>query len=95
VISLVPFSDLDQAIDAVNGTPFGLSAGIFTRDIDKALHAARRVEVGLFNINNTSSNRADLMPYGGCKDSGFGREGPRAAIRDMTDERLVTITPVG
>ncbi len=93
VVCVVPFDDVESAIEAVNATPYGLSAGIFTRDIDLALKAAHKVEVGLFNINNTSSNRADLMPYGGCKASGFGREGPRAAIRDMTDERLVTITP--
>lgn len=91
VVSLVPFSDLDDAIDAVNGTPYGLAAGILTSDLGTAFRAARRVEVGLFNINGTSSNRADLMPYGGCKESGFGREGPRHAIRDMTDERLITI----
>lgn len=94
VVSIVPFDTLDEAIAAVNGTPFGLSAGIFTANIDIALDAARRVEVGLFNINQTSSNRADPMPYGGCKASGFGREGPRYAIRDMTDERLITITPM-
>jgi succinate-semialdehyde dehydrogenase/glutarate-semialdehyde dehydrogenase len=93
VVSLVPFTDVEAAIDAVNATPYGLAAGIFTRDIDTALMAARRVEVGAFNINQASSNRADLMPYGGCKDSGYGREGPRFAIRDMTEERLVTITP--
>lgn len=93
VVSVIPFDGFDEVLDAVNDTPFGLAAGLFTRDIDRALHAARRVEVGLFNINNTSANRVDLMPYGGCKASGFGREGPRAAIRDMTDERLVTITP--
>lgn len=93
VVCVVPFREIDAAIAAVNATPFGLSAGIFTSNIDTALRAARAVEVGLFNINQTSSNRADPMPYGGCKDSGFGREGPRYAIRDMTDERLITITP--
>ncbi|KIC12550.1 hypothetical protein RA19_01330 [Leisingera sp. ANG-M1] len=93
IVSLIPFDDFDIAIDAVNATPYGLSAGIFTQDIDRALKAAQRVEVGLFNTNNTSSNRADPMPYGGCKASGWGREGPRAAIRDMTEERLITITP--
>ena len=95
IVCLIPYSDIDQAIDAVNATPYGLAAGIFTRDIDRAFHAARKVRVGLFNINNTSSNRADPMPYGGCKASGWGREGPRASIRDMTDEKLVTITPNG
>lgn len=93
LVNVVPYRDFDAAIDAVNATPYGLSAGIFTRDIDRALSAARRIEVGLININNTSSNRADPMPYGGCKASGWGREGPRAAIRDMTEERLITITP--
>ncbi|WP_299651609.1 aldehyde dehydrogenase family protein [uncultured Tateyamaria sp.] len=70
VVCLVPCSDFTDAIAAVNGTPFGLSAGIFTRDIDRAFAAARQVTVGLFNINNTSSNRADPMPYGGCSASG-------------------------
>jgi succinate-semialdehyde dehydrogenase/glutarate-semialdehyde dehydrogenase len=91
VVCLVPFSDVDEAIDLVNDSPYGLAAGIFTRDINVAFKAARSIEVGLFNINNASSNRADLMPYGGCKASGFGKEGPRAAIRDMTEERLVTL----
>jgi len=95
IICLIPYRDLDQAIAAVNDTPYGLSAGIFTRDIDRGFRAARKIRVGLFNINNTSSNRADPMPYGGCKASGWGREGPRAAIRDMTDEKLITITPNG
>ncbi|MBE1281693.1 MAG: aldehyde dehydrogenase family protein [Rhodobacteraceae bacterium] len=93
IVCLIPFDDFDAVIEAVNATPYGLSAGIFTRDIDRALTAAQGIEVGLFNINNTSSNRADPMPYGGCKASGWGREGPRAAIRDMTEERLITITP--
>jgi len=92
IVCLIPFTDVDAAMDMLNDSPYGLAAGIFTRDIDVALRAARKVEVGLFNINNTSSNRADPMPYGGCKDSGFGREGPRSAIRDMTDERLITIS---
>jgi succinate-semialdehyde dehydrogenase/glutarate-semialdehyde dehydrogenase len=93
VVSILPFDSFEDAIAAVDGTPYGLSAGIFTRDIDRALRAARQVEVGLFNINNTSANRADLMPYGGRKASGFGREGPRSAMREMTDERLITVTP--
>ena len=92
VISLVPFEGLDQAIEMVNATPYGLSAGIFTRDLGAALAACRRIEVGSLHVNETSSSRVDLMPYGGVKDSGFGQEGPRYAIRDMTDERLITIS---
>jgi succinate-semialdehyde dehydrogenase/glutarate-semialdehyde dehydrogenase len=92
VVSLRGFTDLDQAVDEVNDTPYGLSAGIFTNDVRTALRAAQRLRMGSVHINQTSSSRVDLMPYGGVKDSGFGREGPRYAVREMTEERLVTIT---
>jgi succinate-semialdehyde dehydrogenase/glutarate-semialdehyde dehydrogenase len=91
VIAIVPFRSLDDAITSVNNTPYGLAAGIFTSNINTALAAARRLEVGSVHINETSSSRVDLMPYGGVKDSGFGHEGPKYAIREMTDERLITI----
>jgi len=91
VISIIPFDTFDEAIDAVNASPYGLQAGIFTQDIDRALSAAKRLRVGGVVINETSSTRADLMPYGGVKSSGYGKEGPRYAIREMTDERLVLI----
>jgi succinate-semialdehyde dehydrogenase/glutarate-semialdehyde dehydrogenase len=93
VISLVPFDDYEHAIELANGTPFGLSVGVFTRDITRALECVRRLEMGTIHINDTSSSRVDLMPYGGVKDSGFGHEGPRYAIRDMTEQRLVTLNP--
>jgi acyl-CoA reductase-like NAD-dependent aldehyde dehydrogenase len=57
-----------------------------------ALSAAQRLEVGGVHINETSSSRVDLMPYGGSKDSGFGREGPHYAVHEMTEERIVTVT---
>jgi succinate-semialdehyde dehydrogenase/glutarate-semialdehyde dehydrogenase len=94
VVCVIPFDTLDEAIHAVNDTPYGLAAGLFTSDLSKALRVARRIEVGSFHVNQTSSCRQDFMPYGGMKASGFGREGPRYAIRDMTEERLVTFTPV-
>jgi len=92
VLCVVPFDTLDEAIARVNATPFGLACGIFTNRLDDALAAARRLEVGGVHINETSSSRVDLMPYGGSKDSGFGREGPRYAVHEMTEERIVTIT---
>ena len=92
VLCIVPFDTLDQAIARVNATPFGLASGIFTNRLDDALRAARQLEVGGVHINETSSSRVDLMPYGGSKDSGFGREGPRYAVHEMTEERIVTIT---
>lgn len=92
VLSIIPFDTLDEAITEVNATPFGLAAGIFTRDISAALHASQRLHVGIVHINEASSSRVDLMPFGGVKDSGVGVEGPRYAMREMTEERLVTIT---
>ncbi|MET0219803.1 MAG: aldehyde dehydrogenase family protein [Tardiphaga sp.] len=91
VLTLVPFDHLDEAIERVNGTPYGLATGIFTKRLDAALHAARQLQVGGVHINETPSSRVDLMPYGGSKDSGFGREGPHYAIREMSEERMVTM----
>ena len=92
VVCIEPFTNLEQAIARINGTPYGLATGVFTNRLDDALQLARRLEVGGVHINETSSSRVDLMPYGGSKDSGFGREGPHYAVREMTEERMVTIT---
>jgi succinate-semialdehyde dehydrogenase/glutarate-semialdehyde dehydrogenase len=92
VVCIVPFDKLDEAIARVNASPFGLASGIFTNRLDDAFAAARRLEVGGVHINETSSSRVDLMPYGGSKDSGFGREGPRYAVHEMTEERIVTFS---
>ena len=91
VVSIVPFSDYQVAFDSVNNTPYGLAAGIFTRDINRGFEAVKKLHVGGVHINETSSARVDLMPYGGVKESGDGREGPRYAIREMTEERMVTV----
>jgi len=91
VMSIVPFATLDEAISRVNATPYGLATGLFTNRLDDALKAARRLEVGGVHINETSSSRVDVMPYGGSKASGFGREGPHYAVREMSEERMVTI----
>jgi succinate-semialdehyde dehydrogenase/glutarate-semialdehyde dehydrogenase len=92
VISIVPYCSFQEAIDSVNDTPYGLAAGVFTRDIARALQAAKQLHVGGVHINETSSSRVDLMPYTGAKESGTGREGPKYAIEEMTEERLVTIS---
>ncbi|HKU96524.1 MAG TPA: aldehyde dehydrogenase family protein [Vineibacter sp.] len=94
VISLIPFTDDDEAYALANATPFGLSVGLFTNDVTRALTSIRKLRMGSVHINDTSSSRVDLMPYGGVKASGFGHEGPRYAIRDMTEERLVTLNPI-
>lgn len=92
VMSLVEVASLDDAIARINATPYGLAAGVFTNRLDDAVKAAFALRVGNVFINETSSARVDLMPYGGSKDSGFGREGPRYAVREMTEERLVSWT---
>lgn len=92
VMCILPFRTLDEAIARVNATPYGLATGVFTNRLGDALQAARRLQVGGVHINETSSSRVDLMPYGGSKDSGFGREGPRYAVHEMSEERVVSIT---
>ena len=91
VLVLETFKSMDEAIARVNGTPFGLAAGLFTNRLDDAFHAIRRLQVGGVHVNETSNSRVDSMPYGGTKNSGFGREGPRYAIREMSEERMVSI----
>lgn len=92
VISVITYSDLDDAVREINATPYGLSAGIFTTDVARGLRTAEQLRMGSVHINETSSSRVDLMPYGGVKQSGFGKEGPKYAMRELTEERLVTIT---
>jgi len=92
VVSVIPFSSLDVAIDGINASPYGLATGLFTRDVMRALNAAKRLHVGVVHINEPSSSRADLMPFAGVKDSGLGREGPRYAMHEMTEERLITFS---
>jgi succinate-semialdehyde dehydrogenase/glutarate-semialdehyde dehydrogenase len=95
VLCLRPYRTLGEAIDVINATPFGLAAGIFTNRLVDALAAARRIEAGGVHVNETSSSRVDLMPYGGSKESGFGREGPHYTVHEMTEERVVTIATRG
>ena len=85
------FDDIDQAIDMANDTRYGLSAAIFTQDIDRALRFAQEVDSGNLHINWGTQWRADLMPYGGLKDSGMGKEGPRYAVEEMTESKMVVV----
>ncbi len=91
VAVLSRFSDFDAALDEVNDSRYGLQAGVFTRDIHKAHRAWDKLEVGGVVIGDVPSWRVDHMPYGGVKDSGFGREGIRWAIEDMTELRLMVV----
>ena len=92
VLCIETFGTARQAIDRVNATPYGLATGVFTNTLDLAFSMARRLRVGGVHVNETSSSRWDAMPYGGSKESGFGREGPYYAMREMAEERVVSFT---
>lgn len=91
VVTVQPYDEIEPVFRAISESPFGLQCGIFTNSLDLALSAFRSVRTGGVIVNGTSRWRSDQMPYGGVKDSGIGREGPKFAIRDMTDERLLVL----
>jgi acyl-CoA reductase-like NAD-dependent aldehyde dehydrogenase len=88
-VAVTPFDSIDEAIALANDSIYGLSAGIFTENLEWAIKFAREVQSGNLMINWGPQWRADLMPYGGLKDSGFGKEGPRYAVEEMTELKLV------
>ena len=88
-VAVTPFDSIDEAIALANQTHYGLSAGIFTENIEWAMKFAREVESGNLHVNWGPQWRADLMPYGGLKESGFGKEGPRYAVEEMTELKMV------
>ncbi len=90
-VAVTPFDDIDQAIALANDTNYGLSAAIFTESLEHAMKFAREVHSGNLHINWGPQWRADLMPYGGLKESGFGKEGPRYAVEEMTELKLVVM----
>jgi acyl-CoA reductase-like NAD-dependent aldehyde dehydrogenase len=90
-VAVTPVENIDEAIGLANDSSFGLGAGVFTRDINHALRFAQEVHAGTVMVNWTCLWRADLMPYGGFKQSGFGREGPRYAVDEMTEIKTVVL----
>ena len=83
------YTNFNNAIKAVNNTDFGLQAGVFTNNMNKALGAFNQLDVGGVVINDIPTFRVDNMPYGGVKDSGFGREGIKYSLREMTEIKLL------
>jgi acyl-CoA reductase-like NAD-dependent aldehyde dehydrogenase len=91
VAVLSSFRDFEQVLEMVNDSEYGLQAGIFTRNIYRALRAWESLELGGVIIGDVPSWRVDSMPYGGLKESGLGREGVRYAMEEMTEIRLMVI----
>ena len=90
-VAVSRFDDIDSAIAQANDTNYGLSAAIFTENINWAVQYAQQVKSGNIHINWGTQWRADLMPYGGLKDSGMGKEGPKYAVEEMTETKMVVI----
>ena len=91
VVNLYPYRDFDDALRLVNDSPFGLQAGVFTRDAGRIFRAFETLEVGGVIIDDAPTFRVDHMPYGGEKASGLGREGVKYAIEEMTQLRLLAL----
>lgn len=91
LVMVSTYKTIDEAISLVNASKYGLQGGLFTNSLDVMMKCAREIQVGGLMVNETSSYRADEMPYGGVKDSGVGREGPRYAIEEMTEVKLVVV----
>jgi len=95
VVSVLPYADVDDAIAQINDSPWGLQAGVFTASLDLMLELVRAVKVGGLMVNAPNRFRVENMPYGGQKQSGWGREGAKYAIEDMTELRSVLVGPSG
>ena len=91
VVGLYPFTDFADALERLNRSSYGLQAGVFTNDLLRTLTAMDVLDVGGVMVNDVSAWRIDHMPYGGVKDSGIGREGPRYAIEEMTEQKIIVI----
>lgn len=89
VVGVRKFTDIGDVFRRISDSRFGLQCGIFTKSLDLAMRAVREIRTGGVILNGSSTWRTDQLAYGGVKDSGIGREGPKFAIRDMTEERLV------
>jgi aldehyde dehydrogenase (NAD+) len=94
VVTITPYETFEEALAEVNDSRYGLQAGVFTNDVNRAFEAHRTLEVGGVIVNDISAFRADQMPYGGSKESGFGREGLRFAMEEMTEPRIMVLSNV-
>ena len=92
VVSVAPYARMEEALAAINESPYGLQAGLFTHDSRAIGRAFETLEVGGVIVNDVPTYRADPMPYGGTKDSGIGREGVRYAMQELTEPRVLVMS---
>jgi vanillin dehydrogenase len=91
LVAIVPVDGVDEAVRVANDTEYGLSSAVFSRDVDAALAVARRLQTGMCHINDATVNDEPPMPFGGVKDSGWGRFGGKAALEEFTELRWITV----
>lgn len=91
VFSVTAYDTIEEAVALANDSSYGLQAAVFTNSLDVAFYCAEKLEVGGVVVNDASAFRADLMPYGGWKESGVGKEGPRYAVQEMTEEKVIIL----
>ncbi|MFC3526061.1 aldehyde dehydrogenase family protein, partial [Marinococcus halophilus] len=91
VVIINKVQDSEEALEQMNNSRFGLNAGVFTNDLKQALDMAHRIEAGQVLVNDVPTLRFDHMPYGGVKDSGYGREGVKYAIEEMTELKMISL----
>ena len=94
VTTVERYETFEQAVAMVNDSEYGLQAGVFTSSLERAMLAHRELQVGGVVINDQSAWRADQMPYGGAKDSGYGREGLRWAMESMTEQKILVLSNI-
>jgi succinyl-CoA reductase len=91
VAPIVRFSEIDDAVRIANGTPYGLQAAVFTRDLARGFALAKRIRAGGIHLNDPTNLRWDALPFGGMRESGLGREGLRYAMQEMTEVKLISV----
>jgi benzaldehyde dehydrogenase (NAD) len=91
VVSIVPVDGVDEAVRVANDTEYGLSSAVFGGDVDRALEVAARLETGMCHVNDTTVHDEPQMPFGGVKNSGWGRFGGDAAVEEFTELRWITV----
>ena len=91
IAPILRFSTLDDAVRIANGTPYGLQAAVYTRDLARGFRLAKRIRAGGVHLNDPTTLRWDALPFGGVKESGLGREGLRYAMQEMTEVKLISV----